>query len=206
MSEAESTFDWSPLGEEWWAEAKATCGGTWEQARFACGRHSRNLTMAQAARDAGYAGDDDSIRQAGSRAAKTTAVMAMLAMAAAETGGGHDGNVSRAEAKSILSRLARGSDPNVRIKAFESLNKIESQEQEQRASEANGHREPAEILREIASISPALAMLIAAQDGIEFAVTDEDRAAYAQRRADLARRWMQDHSAEARAVLGAPGV
>jgi len=34
------------------------------------------------------------------------------------------------EAKQILSRLARGSDPNVRIKAIESLAKIEKDERE----------------------------------------------------------------------------
>lgn len=193
MSEAESNFDWSPLGEEWWAEAKATCGGTWEQARFACGRHSRHLTMAQAAREAGYAGDDDSIRQAGSRAAKTTAVMAMLAMAAAESGGGDDGNVSRAEAKNILSRLARNSDPNVRMKAIDSLGKLETQEQEERAAKDAEYREPEAILAEIASIV-----------GSDVAAAFEASAAngLGQEHANSwARRWIRAHPSLARHYL-----
>src|SRR5262249_2787142 len=175
MSE-ETEFDWSPLGPEWWSEAGKTCGASELQIRFACCRH-KGMTAAGAAREAGYSGDSDCIRQAGSRAAKTTAVIAMLAMAEAARRGGDDGNVTGTEAKSILSRLARGSDPNVRIKAIESLNKLETQEQEERTSKADEHREPAEILREIASISPELAMQIAVQDGIEFAVSEEERAA-----------------------------
>ena len=46
--------------------------------------------------------------------------MNLLALASAEAGGGDDGTVSPGEAIRILSRLARGSDPNVRIKALDS--------------------------------------------------------------------------------------
>jgi hypothetical protein len=125
--EQKSEFDWLPLGEGFWTEAAATCGATALQARFACCRH-RGMTATGAAKLAGYTADGDGIRQAGSRAAKSTAVMNLLAMAVAEAGGGDDGVVDSAEAKRILSRLARGSDPNVRIKALESLNKLEQNE------------------------------------------------------------------------------
>jgi hypothetical protein len=120
-------FNWDPLGEAFWTEAAATTGATMLQARFACCRH-RGMTATGAARLAGYTSDGDGIRQAGSRAAKSTAVMNLLAMAVAEAGGGDDGLVDAAEAKRILSRLARGSDPNVRIKAIESLNKLDRDE------------------------------------------------------------------------------
>ena len=122
-------FDWSPLDEAFWLEAQKTCGATDLQVRFGCCRH-RGMTAAGAARAAGYSGDDESIRQAGSRAAKSTAVMNMLALAKAEAGGGDDGTVSPAEAKRILSRLARGSDPLVRIRALDSLSKIDKEERE----------------------------------------------------------------------------
>lgn len=98
MTEA---FDWSPLGEAWWTEAAAVRGATELQARFACLRH-RGKTASGPAREAGYSGDEDSIRQAGSRAARSAAVMEMLAMAKAESGGGEDGVVGAAEAKRIL--------------------------------------------------------------------------------------------------------
>jgi hypothetical protein len=120
-------FDWSPLGEAFWMEAAATTGASLLQARFACCRHN-GMTATGAARLAGYAQEGDGIRQSGSRAAKSTAVLNLLALAVAESGGGDDGLVDSAEAKRILSRLARGSDPNVRIKALESLNKLDRDE------------------------------------------------------------------------------
>src|SRR5262249_14367658 len=126
----------------------------------------RWLTATGAARAAGYAGDDTSIRQAGHRAAHSTAVMGLLSMAKAETGQGPDGNVTMTEAKQILSRLARGSDPNVRIKAIESLAKIERDERELEARQREGrspdlHQE----LREIAKISVELAEAYAKHKG-----------------------------------------
>jgi hypothetical protein len=105
-------FSWDPRGEAFWLEAQKTSGATDLQVRFACCR-ARGMTATGAARAAGYGGDDDNIRQAGHRAAKSTAVMNMLALAQAETAGGDDGTVGPAEARRILSRLARGSDPSV---------------------------------------------------------------------------------------------
>jgi hypothetical protein len=146
MSE-ETDWDWSPLGEIFWTEAGATTGATSLQVRFACCRH-RGMTAAGAARAAGYSGDDDSIRQAGSRAAKSTAVMNLLALGAAEAGGGDDGVVGTGEARRILSRLARGSDPNVRIKALESLQKIEERQRAERSRD-DGATDAAGIVRQI---------------------------------------------------------
>jgi hypothetical protein len=131
MSEQETEFDWSPLGEAWWMEAAATCGATPLQARFGCCRH-RGMTQAGAARLAGYGGGPDGVRKAGSQAAKSTAVCNMMALAQAETSTGDDGVVGTGEARRILSRLARGSDPNVRIKALDSLQKIEDRQRAER--------------------------------------------------------------------------
>src|SRR5262245_21132681 len=93
----ETDFDWSPLGEGFWTEAAGTVGATPLRARFACCRH-RGMTAAGSARASGYSGDKVSIRQAGHRAAKSTAVMNMLSLARAQTGEGPDGVVTGAEA------------------------------------------------------------------------------------------------------------
>lgn len=86
------------------------------------------MTAARSARLAGYGGSDENIRQTGSKTAKSTAVINLLALAAAEAGGGDDGVLKTAEAERILSRLARGSDPQIRIKSIESLAKLEAVE------------------------------------------------------------------------------
>jgi hypothetical protein len=108
---------------------------------------------------AGYAGDSDSVRQAGSRAAKSTAVMNLLAMASAEAGGGDTGVVNGAEAKRILSRLARGSDPSVRIRAIEGLGKLEAAEQA--ANRQDEPTEPNAVFRHIVCDIPVLGPAIA---------------------------------------------
>jgi hypothetical protein len=133
MNEQTTEFDWSPLGSAIWEEAQKTTGASDMQTRFACCRH-RGMTAVGSARAAGYAGDADSIRQAGSRAAKSTAVMAMVQLAQIEQAGGDDGTLSGPEARRILSKLARGSDPSVRIKAIETLNRIDREERDRQAA------------------------------------------------------------------------
>lgn len=134
MSEQTSEFDWSPLGEAFWAEAQKTCGASDLQTRFACCR-VRGMTAVGSARAAGYTGDNQTLRQAGSRAAQSTAVMNLLALSKVEAAGGDDGTVGVAEARRILSRLARGSDPNVRIKAIEGISKLDRDERANRPEE-----------------------------------------------------------------------
>src|SRR5215472_5223504 len=160
----DNEIDFGELGRDWWFEAGANCGASEQQIIFAACRH-KGMTATGAARVAGYAGDDASIRQAGHRAAHSTAVMGLLSMAKAETGQGPDGNVTMTEAKQILSRLARGSDPNVRIKAIESLAKTERDERE---LEARQREEPDvhQQIREIAQISVELAEAYAKDKGI----------------------------------------
>jgi hypothetical protein len=164
MNEQTTEFDWSPLGSGFWEEAKKTTGASDLQTRFACCRH-RLMTAVGAAKAAGYSGDADSIRQAGSRAAKSTAVMNLLALAQAEQAGGDDGTVKGPEARRILSRLARGSDPSVRIRAVELLAKLEREDREFAAMTATKH-DPIEELRLIAQTSPAFAAQLAKDSGI----------------------------------------
>jgi hypothetical protein len=123
------------------------------------------MTAVGAAKAAGYSGDAASIRQAGSRAAKTTAVMNLLALAQAEQAGGDDGTVKGPEARRILSRLARGSDPSVRIRAVELLAKLDREDREFQALTAT-KPDPIEELREIAKTSPEFAALLAHDHGI----------------------------------------
>jgi hypothetical protein len=158
-------IDWGELGEAWWREAGANCHCTSQQIIFALHRH-RGMTMTGAAKASGYSGDENSIRQSGHRAAHSTGVVALLSMAKAETGQGPDGNVTMNEAKQILSRLARGSDPNVRIKAIESLAKIERDERELEARQREELPDIHHEIREIAKISPELAEAYAKDKGI----------------------------------------
>ncbi len=172
MSDETESFDWSPLGESWWTEAAATTGASVLQARFACCRH-RGMTATLSAKLAGYSGSNDSIRQVGSRTSKTTAVMNILALAVAETGQGDENIVGGAEARRILSRLARGSDPNVRIKAIESLNKFEERDREITAAKS-ALRSPQEDLDEMAErYGVDVARRIADCDGIDWRPRDE---------------------------------
>jgi hypothetical protein len=166
-------INWGELGKDWWLEAGRTVGASEQQVIFSACRH-KGMTAAGSARAAGYAGDSDNIRQAGHRASHSTAVMSLLSMAAAESGAGPDGNVTMGEAKQILSRLARGSDPNVRIKAIESLAKIERDEREAEAARARDG-EATDIfaeLREIAKISRELAEVYAKSRGIKWPIED----------------------------------
>src|SRR5215469_13433845 len=153
------------LGRDWWFEAGANCGASEQQIIFAACRH-KGMTATGSARAAAYAGDATTIRQAGHRASHSTAVTALLSLAKAETGQGPDGNVTMVEAKQILSRLARGSDPNVRIKSIETLAKIEREERELNIRQAESGPDIHQEIREIAKISVELAEAYAKDKGI----------------------------------------
>jgi hypothetical protein len=131
MSEEQAAFDWSPLGEPWWRDAVAGCKHkpSEMQLRFAVGRRD-GLTATDAARRAGYTGAGERLRQAGSRADKSTAVKELLAFAYLETGIGPDGTVKAAESKRIVSRIARTGNNSERLKACEFLDKAEQRERE----------------------------------------------------------------------------
>jgi hypothetical protein len=130
----DDTYNWAPLGRSFWARAALECNGTPLQARFACAK-TRGLNHSAAAREAGVARAAKSI---GFELSKNPKVVAMLAMAA--TAGKvrpskledarPDGEMTGAEAKSILTDIARSSDPVLKIRAVEALGKIIDQEEQ----------------------------------------------------------------------------
>jgi hypothetical protein len=75
-------------------------------------------------------------------------------------------NVDAKEARRILSGLARGSDPSIRIRAVESLGKMDEREEAARAETASN--DPERTLGEIAQISPLLAAFLSKRHGLNF--------------------------------------
>jgi hypothetical protein len=121
-------FDWGELGSDWWVRTAAQIGASEKHAKFAARKHA-GATNTDAARSAGFGGGSDgSTRSEGYRLFRSNKINQLLAMATAESGTGYDGTVTKQESKSILSHLARGSDPQVRIKSIELLNKLEREE------------------------------------------------------------------------------
>jgi hypothetical protein len=122
------TFDYGAIPYETWKEFAAICGADDRHIKFAAAKF-RNCTNTQAAREAGYgAKGGASTRSEGYRLARSNKINQLLALAAAEAGSGYDGTLTKQESRSILTAMARGSDPQVRIKSIELLNKLEQQE------------------------------------------------------------------------------
>src|SRR5689334_9149721 len=96
--ELQNEFNWGDLGEKWWREAGTKFKASEKQIRIACAL-SRGCTNSGAAREAGYGGDENSIRQAAYKAVRGTAVRNMLALAKAEADGSPDGVMDRDEIK-----------------------------------------------------------------------------------------------------------
>jgi hypothetical protein len=122
-------FDWGQLTQDWWLTTAKTIGANERHAKFAAAKF-RGCTNTEAARQSGFApgGSEGSIRSEGYRLARANKIVQLLSLASAECGGGIDGCVTSAEAKQILSHLARGSDPSVRIKALDSLAKMQERD------------------------------------------------------------------------------
>jgi hypothetical protein len=122
------TFDYGSIPYETWKEFAATVGADERHLKFAAAKF-RGCTNTQAAREAGFGpGGGTSTRSEGYRVARSNKINQLLALAAAEAGGGYDGTLSKQEGRSILTAMARGSDPQVRIKAIELLHKMEEKE------------------------------------------------------------------------------
>jgi hypothetical protein len=145
-------FDYSPLGQAWWVQAGRELGASDKQTKFAASKH-RGTSNTRAAEEAGYtASTDVGLRTTAHRVFKSNMVQNLLAMTAAE-GGGPDGGVDRKEARRILSSLARGSDPSIRIRACEALAKLDAEDTANRnASEPEFN--PEEAAREILRSDP----------------------------------------------------
>jgi hypothetical protein len=75
----------------------------------------------------------------------------LLALASG-AGSGYDGSVDRDEARRILSNLARGSDPAVRIRSIEALQKIDEADRQQQAAREEPSLE--DIARDVLETHP----------------------------------------------------
>ena len=136
MTEAE--FDWGQLPQSWWTDTAVKCGATLQQAKFAARKHA-GCSNTQAARDSGFGnGKPTCERSEGYRVSRSNKVMQMLALAAVEAGGGYDGGLTRTESRQILTGLARGSDPSIKIKAIESVHKLDQVERAENAGKDTG--------------------------------------------------------------------
>jgi hypothetical protein len=161
-------FDWSPLGRGWWAEKAKDTGADERQLRFACLRH-RGCSQAESARQAGYPDDGEgSVRQAGWRAARTRVVTTLCALAVAEAKGGVEGCVDAAEARRILTRLARGSDPSIKIRALEAIAKLDATDLDREQAERANNFDPLFTLDELSKIDPLLAQWLARSHGLSW--------------------------------------
>jgi hypothetical protein len=128
-------FDWGQLPSDWWLQTAQEIGADVRHAKFAAAKF-RNCSNTEAARLSGFGtGGAESTRSEGYRVARSNKVNQLLALASAQAGGGPDGSLTRSEARGILTAMARGSDPNVRLKSIELLGKMDREEQEATPSE-----------------------------------------------------------------------
>lgn len=156
---AEDTFDWSPLGPDRWQEIARELGATDRQLKFAAARF-RGCSATEAARQAGVTANSPvALRGAAHSMSRTNIVMKLLLLAGGEADG-DVGNVNRHEARQILSRLARGSDPTVRIRALETLAKLDEAD---RVSQAAPEMTLAHAVRELLSTSPDYGPIVLAE-------------------------------------------
>src|SRR5262245_4113153 len=149
MMENTDNFDFGSLGRDWWENIGKELGATPKQVRFACAKH-RGCSNTESARRSGYTDDPSNpgfLRTTAYRVARSNVVSRLLAFASGEADG-PDGNVDRKEGRRILSALARGSDPSVRIRAIEQLAKFdEADRQNESAKETTMEETALELLR-----------------------------------------------------------
>jgi hypothetical protein len=75
----------------------------------------------------------------------------LLALASG-AGSGYDGSVDRDEARRILSNLARGSDPSIRVRAIEQLSKFDEADRQQQAAKEDPPLE--DVARDVLETHP----------------------------------------------------
>ena len=148
--DAQDGFDYSPLGQSWWIQTVREFCASDKQTKFAASKH-RGCSNTRAAEESGYTATTEAgLRTTGYRLFRSNIVQRLLAMTVAE-GGGPDGTVDAAEARRILSSLARGSDPSIRIRSVEALAKLDEADRQARRTKEDPS--PKEIAR---TLGPAL--------------------------------------------------
>jgi hypothetical protein len=109
---------WGPLGEGWWRANGADCKASDQQIKFAAAR-AAGASRSKAAALAGYKGDSQTLRSAGSRVDDTDTVQNLMALAAAAAAGLTTVDpVTATEAKAKVGKLVRSPDPTISLKAW----------------------------------------------------------------------------------------
>jgi hypothetical protein len=129
---------WAPLGEAKWKELAEGSNASELQLKFAAARFG-GMNASAAAKAAGYSGDKDAIRRAGYSALRSTAVQALLELAAINAP--LDARITEKEIDAKLARLIRSGDPLTMLKATELHQKREAA----RAAELATAKEEPEI-------------------------------------------------------------
>jgi hypothetical protein len=146
------------------AEAARMLGLTDMQWKFAEARR-RGANKTQAAREAGYAGQDRDLRSTASKVDRTEAVQAYLKWAETSGAGVSDEPLDSTGLRQLLTRHARGADKSASIRAIEVLHRINAADQER---DAGGDADPFEILDNIARTDLFLAISLAKENGVDW--------------------------------------
>jgi hypothetical protein len=158
MTDEANTFDWGDeqgRGEHWWRSHAKSAGVSSELAiKFVVAKW-RGCSNTEAARQSGARGQATA---SGYRLARSREVARLYAVLNA-TEGDCIANVDAAEARRILSGLARGSDPSIRIRAVEALGKMDERDAAE-AKPAGG--DLAQLTAEFCRCGPAGALAVAA--------------------------------------------
>jgi hypothetical protein len=144
-------------------EAANLCGLSGLQREFVRAK-LKGANNTQAARAAGYSGDDEQLRSAGHRAYSSPKVQSFLSLAQREGYGVPDEPGDTNELMRILWKHARGEDKSHAIRAAEVLHRLKKEEAEVRQCPDNIET----LLERIGGIEPAQAVLIAQRLAIEY--------------------------------------
>lgn len=155
-----------------WDDAARILGASEKQVAFAKAI-VRGMNQTQAARAAGYAGDDEQIRSAGYSAMQSAKVRSLIAWAKEE---GAAPLIEIADAETLkrkLSQIVNGGAPSEAIRASEVLHRIHQSE----VANAPENHDPVATLNQIAAIDPALAFALARKNQITWQPTAEQQTA-----------------------------
>jgi hypothetical protein len=151
-------FEWPSVPDrDWWIKTAMAVGGGEKLARFGAALF-RGCSATQAARESGYGSTPASLKSEGYRIRKSNRCIQIIALAQAEASGtGVAPIMGREEAKVSISNLARSSDPALRLRAAESMLKLQDEERAQRLSnedEGDPHTLPERNARTVLSLCP----------------------------------------------------
>lgn len=184
MSEDAEQFDWgADLSEEEWRALAVQVKASELHLRFAVAI-DRGCSAVEAASQAGYTGTRDILKGSGHRAKQSRTVKALLALAErrkAELAIEEPAAPDRETRRRKLGRLVNSKDPRIQQQAIEALNKMDAEDRQMSAAASGELRDPADILKDIAMISPLMAVILAHYGLADFTMPDVD--------ADAVGRW-----------------